>query len=118
MTDTEGPAATPATPPTADDQEAARMVRADLVAAAFFIALGALILYGSWTMPRLEVRRIHPMTVPGLVPGMLSFALIVCGVILAVRSLRARIEGGWRELGAALVSEQTRRALRGVALGL
>lgn len=94
------------------------MVRADLVAAAFFIVLGALILYGSWTMPRLEVRRIHPMTVPGLVPGMLSAALVLCGLILGLRSLRLRAEGGWRSLGAALVSEGARRALVVVALAL
>ena len=118
MTHTDGPADSPATQPTDGNRDTARMVRADLVAAIVFIALGALILYGSWTMPRLEVRRINPLTAPGLVPGMLSFALIVCGVILAVRSLRARIEGGWRELGAALVSRETRRALIVVALVL
>lgn len=118
MTDTEGPAATPATPPTADDQEAARMVRADLVAAAFFILLGVLILYGSWTMPRLEVRRIHPLTVPGLVPGMLSAALVVCGLILGIRSLRARTAGGWRVFAAALVSEGARRTLAVIILVL
>ena len=115
MTHTDGPADA-AIPPTDANRDAARMVRADLVAALFFIVLGALILYGSWTMPRLEVRRIHPMTVPGLVPGLLSFALIVCGVILAVRSLRARAEGGWQALGEALVSEGTRRALIVTAL--
>ena len=118
MTDTDGPATTPVIPPAGDDKEAARMVRADLVAAIVFIVLGAMILYGSWTMPRLEVRRIHPMTIPGLVPGMLSFALIVCGTLLAIRSLRARVEGGWRTFGASLVSEGAQRALAVLALVL
>ena len=92
--------------PAAGDSDAARMVRADLVAAIAFIVLGALVLYGSWTMPRLEVRRIHPMTVPGLVPGL---ALLLCGGLLALRSLRTRAEGGWDALRRSLVSEGARR---------
>lgn len=110
MTQTDGPAGMPDAPP-ADDRETARMVRADLVAAIVFIILGALILYGSWTMPRLEARRVLPMTVPGLVPGMLSVGLIICGVLLAIRSLRARAEGGWQALTSGLVSEGARRVL-------
>src|SRR5690606_13990095 len=94
----------------------ARMVRADLVAAILFVVLGALILYGSWTMPRLEARRIHPMTIPGLVPGLLSLGLIVCGVLLAWRSLRSRVVGGWDGLGRALVSRSARRALTVLAV--
>lgn len=116
MTNTDGPAAAPATSPADGDKDAARMVRADFVAAVFFVLLGALILYGSWTMPRLEVRRIHPLTIPGLVPGMLSAALIVCGLILGIRSLRTRAEGGWQSLRAALVSEGARRTLVAIAL--
>lgn len=110
MTQTEGPAGMPDAPP-ADDRETARMVRADLVAAIAFIILGALILYGSWTMPRLEARRILPVTVPGLVPGILSIGLIICGVLLAIRSLRAKAEGGWQTLASGLVSEGARRVL-------
>ena len=106
-----------ATPPAADgDIESARMVRADLIAAIAFIVLGALVLYGSWTMPRLEVRRIHPMTVPGLVPGILSIALLLCGGILALRALRTRAERGWTALGQVLVSEGARRVFVLLAL--
>lgn len=100
------------------DRAALPMLRADLLAGLFFIVLGAAILYGSWTMPRLEVRRIHPMTVPGLVPGLLSIALIVCGSILAFRSWRAPAPGGWSELGRAVVSEAARRALAVIVLVL
>jgi hypothetical protein len=100
------------------ERESLPMLRADLLAGLFFIVLGAAILYGSWTMPRLEVRRIHPMTVPGLVPGLLSFALIVCGSILALRSWRAPTPGGWSALGQAVVSEAARRALVVVVLVL
>lgn len=117
MNQTDGPAAPPPQS-AADASDANRMVRADLVAAVFFIVLGAMILYGSWTMPRLEVRRIHPMTIPGLVPGLLSFALVVCGTLLALRSVRAKVEGGWSEFGKALVSEGALRALAVIAFVL
>lgn len=93
-----------------DPHETAAGVRADLLAALFFLVLGAAILYGSWTMPRLEMRRIHPLTVPGLVPGLLSIALIVCGSILAYRSWRAPAPGGWNALGGAVSSAAARRA--------
>ncbi|GHA23762.1 hypothetical protein GCM10007989_19120 [Devosia pacifica] len=94
----------------AEAAAASRMIRADLVMAVVLIILGAAILYGSWTMPRLELRRVHPLTVPGLVPGMLSFALIICGAILGGRSVRRPAPGGWHLLGAALLSQQAMRA--------
>lgn len=118
MTDTERTAAEPAGPAGGGDRDSARMVRADLIAAAVFILLGALIFYGSWTMPRLEARRIHPFTVPGLVPGLLSLSLVVCGVILAARSLRSKAEGGWKALGTAIVSEGAQRAVAVLAIVL
>ena len=105
MTQNDEPAPAPVIAPADSDRTSAPMVRADLVAAVVFIIFGALVLYGSWTMPRLEVRRIHPLTIPGLVPGLLSLALIACGVILAIRSLRARAIGGWQVLGEALVAD-------------
>lgn len=108
---------TSGTPPVHEDRSAL-MVRADLLAALVFIILGALILYGSWTMPRLEVRRIHPMTVPGLVPGLLSVALMICGAVLAWRSVRTPAPGGWRSLRDALVSPQAGRASVVAALAL
>lgn len=36
-------------------------------------------------MPRLEERGINPLTVPGIVPGVLGVALLVLGLILALR---------------------------------
>ena len=105
------------TSPAADEEiEAARMVRADLVAAIAFIVLGALVLYGSWTMPRLEARRIHPMTIPGLVPGILSIALLLCGGLLALRAVRTRADNGWAALRQSLWSEGARRVLVLLAL--
>lgn len=85
------------------------MARADLITAIVLIVLGLAILYGSWTMPRLEARRIHPMTIPGLVPGLLSVALIICGGVLGIRSLRDKTEGGWAALKAGLFSAEAAR---------
>lgn len=116
---TDNSESTEAVPISAPEQRTApAMVRADLLAGLFFLVLGAAILYGSWTMPRLEVRRIHPMTVPGLVPGMLSIALILCGAILTWRSWRASAPGGWEALGEAVVSAAARRALAVIVLVL
>ena len=61
----------------ADQAHSPAMVRADLLTAIVFIVLAAAMLYGSWTMDRLEVRRIHPFTAPGVVPGLLSAALLL-----------------------------------------
>lgn len=92
------------TGPQAEEVHTPAMIRADLLASIFFIVLAAVTLYGSWTMDRLEARRIQPFTVPGLVPGLLSAALLVCGVVLAIRSLRLSAPGGWTDLGAAIMS--------------
>jgi hypothetical protein len=102
----------------ADDADKARMSRADLVMAVVFVLLGAAILYASWTMPRLENRGVHPLTVPGLVPGMLSAVLIVCGGLMGLRALRAATPGGWQLLGAALTGREARRAAVLSALAL
>ena len=100
------------------EAEPPAMIKADLLAGLFFIVLAASMLYGAWTMDRLEVRRINPMTVPGLVPGLLGATLMICGVILATRSLRAPAPGGWRGLGAALFSTAAARAVTVLALSM
>lgn len=104
-TDSPHPEATPD-----DGAPAPGMVKADLLTGLFFILLGLAIFYGAWTMDRLEVRRIHPLTIPGLVPGMLSVALTICGFILAFRSLRAPAPGGWQQLSGAVLSGAAGRA--------
>ena len=88
----------------AEEAHSPAMVRADLLTAIVFIVLAAAMLYGSWTMDRLEVRRIHPFTAPGVVPGLLSAALLLCGIVLAIRSLRLPAPGGWTSLAAAVTS--------------
>ena len=92
------------------------MIKADLLASLFFIVLSATTIYGAWTMDRLANRRINPMTAPGLVPGLLGAALLICGIVLALRSLRTPAATGWSALGANVISSAAQRA--GVVLVL
>lgn len=62
--------------------------RADLKDAIGWIAFGIAVLVGSITMDRLERQNINPVTVPGLLPGLLGIAMILLGAVLGVRSLR------------------------------
>jgi hypothetical protein len=66
---------------------------ADLAWSLAWIAFGAAVVYGSWTMDRLEKMHINPYTAPGLVPGLLGVGLLVMGGMLLARSVRA---GGLR----------------------
>lgn len=102
-----------------DDPARQRMVRADLLTGAALFALGLAVAYWSWTMPRLEARGIHPLTAPGLVPGILGTVLAGCGAILALRSRRlARDAEGWRSFAAMFTSAEAGRAAAVVALAL
>ncbi|HWI83026.1 tripartite tricarboxylate transporter TctB family protein [Ramlibacter sp.] len=68
--------------------DAASPPRSDLKDAAGWIALGLAILVGSLTMDRLEAQHINPVTVPGLLPGLLGLAMTLLGSVLAARSWR------------------------------
>lgn len=59
-----------------------RMALADRLSAIVFFTLGVALLYGGWTMDRLEIRRIHPASIPGLVPMILGVLLSICAVLL------------------------------------
>jgi uncharacterized membrane protein YhaH (DUF805 family) len=59
--------------------------RADFWTGLFLSALGFVFAVEAWRMPRLEERGIDPMTVPGIVPGILGIALFALGLILALR---------------------------------
>lgn len=43
-------------------------------------------LYGGFVMDRLEIRQIHPASIPGLVPMILGAALMLCSLLLYVSS--------------------------------
>jgi hypothetical protein len=101
---------------TQDSGDEAIRVRADLITALVLVALGLAVTYFSWTMDRLEVRRIHPSTIPGLVPLFLGVGLTLCGGLLALRSWRLDVAGAGADLLRVLASWQTMRVL--VTLGL
>jgi hypothetical protein len=62
--------------------------RADLIWALVWIAIGAAVFAGGFTMDRLERQNINPYTAPGLVPALLGIGIGVLGVILLMRSVR------------------------------
>lgn len=108
----------PGQPPEADGN-GAHMVRADLLTGLVLLGLGVAVIWMSWEMPRLEMRRIHPATVPGLVPGLLGIALAICGTILVARSVRVAGDGaGWRRFGAAFMSIAAARVAVTMVLAL
>ncbi|MHA3976877.1 tripartite tricarboxylate transporter TctB family protein [Halovulum sp. GXIMD14794] len=57
---------------------------ADRVTAAILFALGAAMSWGGFVMDRLEIRQIHPASIPGLVPMILGAFLMICAVLLAL----------------------------------
>ncbi|QDL94634.1 hypothetical protein FDP22_22445 (plasmid) [Paroceanicella profunda] len=56
--------------------------RADRLTAAVLLALGLAFLAGGAMMDRLEIRHIHPASIPGLVPMFLGAILALCAVLL------------------------------------
>jgi putative tricarboxylic transport membrane protein len=81
--------------------------RADRVAAVVLFALGIAMLYGGYGMDRLEIRQIHPASIPGLVPMLLGAVLAVCAVLLYAGARDdaggAQAEGvSWPNAGIAL----------------
>jgi hypothetical protein len=68
-----------------DEERAAP--RSDLKDALGWMAFGIAVLVGSITMDRLEHQHINPVTVPGLLPGLLGIAMILLGAVMGVRSL-------------------------------
>ncbi|MEE4117582.1 MAG: tripartite tricarboxylate transporter TctB family protein [Paracoccaceae bacterium] len=69
----------------------------DRITAAVFFALGAAMAWGGYTMDRLEIRQIHPASIPGLVPMILGAALMLCAALLFVgaREDEPEGEGSW-----------------------
>lgn len=63
--------------------------RADLWFAILLTALSVVVVVESWRMPRLDHLGVHPMSAPGLTPGLIGLVLGGLGVALLVRSLRA-----------------------------
>jgi len=69
------------------------MKKADFLTGLALILVCMYVLIESWRMPRLEHLQAHPLSVPGIVPAFLALVLLICGIILAGRSVMA---GGCR----------------------
>ena len=84
-----------------------QMAKADRVTAIVLLALGLAMLVGGWRMDRLEIRQIHPASIPGLLPMILGALLALCAVLLwrsatsgtGAASARLMADGSWSRLG-------------------
>ena len=70
-----------------------RMAMADRLSAVMFFTLGIALLIGGWTMDRLEIRQIHPASIPGLLPIILGALLAFCAVLLMISSYSKNSDG-------------------------
>lgn len=74
--------------------------RADAIAAALVMGLGAAIMALSWRMDRLEQQGAAVFSAPGLWPGVVGLVIAALGAVLVVRArFRAR-RGGWDAVAA------------------
>ncbi len=69
------------------------MARADFITAIGLISLSLYVIFESWRMPRLEHLKIHPLSVPGIVPAFIGGVLLLFGIVLLARSIS---QGGHR----------------------
>ncbi|MDB5947846.1 MAG: hypothetical protein JWQ33_2872 [Ramlibacter sp.] len=90
--------------------------RSDLKDAIGWVALGLAVLVGSITMDRLEQQNINPVTVPGLLPGLLGLAMILLGTVLGLRSWRRGALTQARPIASAHDREQRKRVWTAIAL--
>ena len=88
--------------------------RADLLSALLWMAFGGAVAIGSWRMDRLENLHINKYEIPGLVPGMLGAAIVLLGIVLALRSLQ---RGALRAEGASLPRPPGERRYIAIVLG-
>jgi putative tricarboxylic transport membrane protein len=69
------------------------MARADFLTGIGLIFLSLYVIFESWRMPRLEHLKVHPLSVPGIVPAFIGMVLLLFGAVLVIRSMR---RGGHR----------------------
>ena len=79
-------------------------MNSDRAQGVFWIALGGVIFYASWTMERLANLGVKPFSAPGLLPGILGIFIFLLGIAML---FRARKESGetieWRRIVLPLV---------------
>ena len=66
----------------------AKLFTADRIGGLIWFVFGAAIVYGSWTMDRLEHLHIPPATAPGVVPGLLGLGIMAFALVLMLRTER------------------------------
>ena len=93
-----------------DDAPSAQV---DLFSALIWVVFGAAISIGSWRMDRLTHLNINRYEIPGLVPGLLGFAIAALGVALLFRAWRAArtVTADASVAGVAPVSHRIRLVL-------
>lgn len=69
------------------------MAKADFLTGIALIVLSLYVMFEAWQMPRLEHLKVHPLSVPGLVPAFLASVIFIFGTVLVIRSIR---RGGHR----------------------
>lgn len=70
------------------------MIRADLVFSIVLVALGVATVVESVRMPTLAHLGVHPMSAPGLTPGVVGVVIAALGLVLLLRSALALARGG------------------------
>jgi hypothetical protein len=88
--------------------------RADLVSAIVWTVFGAAVFTGAWRMDRLANLHINKYEIPGLVPGLLGAAIVLLGILLA---LRAIARGALKPVGAPAPGRGQERIYMGLVLG-
>lgn len=100
-----------------EPQETAAKPDADLLDGLLWLSLGTAIAIVSWHMDRLQAQHINPYTVPGLVPGLVGLAMMMLGILLAIRGWRVGGRVHLRaphaaEVGPAAHDQLAHRAVR------
>lgn len=81
---------------------------ADRTTALALFVLGLAMLIGGYTMERLEIRQIHPASIPGLVPMILGGAMMLCSTLLFLSAKGAhKAANQAAEIDALQASNQT-----------
>ena len=81
------------------------MSTADRATAIVLAALGLAMAVGGYRMDRLEIRQIHPASIPGLVPMILGVLMVLCAALLWRAAAQGEAEdaafvgGSWTRLG-------------------
>lgn len=81
---------------------------ADIGVAVILLAIGIAQFVGGLTMDRLEIRKIHPASIPGLVPIFLGLAMAGMAAMLIVGQMRA-LRAGTPDTGDGFTRDEIRR---------